>query len=86
MLTGKGLVGGALLGAGGGALASKNLDLGFDDDFLNELGEKLEPDSSPIVTTVDFVNLDMAAHPLNGRPRQTLGWISPSEKLAEVLQ
>ena len=31
-------------------------------------------------------DLDQAAHSLNGRPRQTLGWMSPSEKLAEVLQ
>lgn len=57
MLTGKGIIGGALLGAGGGALASKGLDLGFDDDFLNEFAEKLGPGSSAIVATVDFVNL-----------------------------
>jgi len=31
-------------------------------------------------------DLDKAAHSLNGRPRQTLDWMSPSEKLAEVLQ
>lgn len=31
-------------------------------------------------------DLDDAAHSLNGRPRQTLDWMSPSEKLAEVLQ
>jgi IS30 family transposase len=31
-------------------------------------------------------DLDTAAHSLNGRPRQTLDWMSPSEKLAEVLQ
>jgi len=31
-------------------------------------------------------DLDDAAHSLNGRPRQTLEWMSPSEKLAEVLQ
>ncbi len=31
-------------------------------------------------------NLDDAAHSLNGRPRQTLDWMTPSEKLAEVLQ
>ncbi len=31
-------------------------------------------------------NLDEAAHSLNGRPRQTLDWMTPSEKLAEVLQ
>ena len=31
-------------------------------------------------------DLDTAAHSLNGRPRQTLDGMSPSEKLAEVLQ
>jgi len=31
-------------------------------------------------------DLDFAAHQLNGRPRQTLGWMTPSDKLAETLQ
>ncbi|MEA2000578.1 MAG: IS30 family transposase [Actinomycetota bacterium] len=31
-------------------------------------------------------DLDAAAHSLNGRPRQTLGWKTPSDKLAETLQ
>ena len=30
--------------------------------------------------------LNAVARELNGRPRQTLGWKTPSEKLAEVLQ
>jgi IS30 family transposase len=30
--------------------------------------------------------LDFAAHQLNGRPRQTLEWKTPSDKLAEALQ
>jgi IS30 family transposase len=31
-------------------------------------------------------DLDQAAHSLNTRPRQTLKWMTPSDKLAEVLQ
>ncbi len=31
-------------------------------------------------------DLDAAAHSLNNRPPQTLGWKAPSQKLAEVLQ
>jgi len=31
-------------------------------------------------------DLDQAARSLNGRPRQTLDWMSPSDKLAETLQ
>lgn len=31
-------------------------------------------------------DLDAAAHSLNGRPRQTLNWKTPSQKLAETLQ
>lgn len=31
-------------------------------------------------------DLDQATHSLNGRPRQTLDWMTPSEKLTQVLQ
>lgn len=65
LLTGKGLIGGALLGAGGGALAAKGLDLGLDDDFLNQIGEKLEPGSSAIVATVEFINTEASMEALD---------------------
>ncbi len=38
------------------------------------------------MATLTQQDLDDAAHSLNGRPRQTLNWMSPSQKLAEVLQ
>ena len=31
-------------------------------------------------------DLDQAAYSLNTRPRQTLGWMTPSDKLAETLR
>ncbi len=31
-------------------------------------------------------DLDQAAYSLNNRPRQTLGWMTPSDKLAEAMQ
>jgi IS30 family transposase len=33
----------------------------------------------------DQAHLDHVAHQLNGRPRKTLGWANPSEKLTELL-
>ena len=33
--------------------------------------------------TIDQADADEVAHKLNGRPRETLGWRSPSEALAD---
>jgi len=38
------------------------------------------------LAAVDQDQLDAVARQLNGRPRQTLGWMKPSEKLAELLR
>ena len=38
------------------------------------------------MSTLTQADLDFAAHQLNGRPRQTLNWMTPSQKLAQALQ
>ena len=38
------------------------------------------------MSNLSQADLDKAAHSLNGRPRQTLDWKTPSDKLAETLQ
>ena len=38
------------------------------------------------LATVTQAELDLIADRLNGRPRQTLGWRTPAQKLAELLQ
>ncbi len=38
------------------------------------------------MSALSQTDLDKATHSLNGRPRQTLHGMSPSEKLTEVLQ
>jgi IS30 family transposase len=38
------------------------------------------------MSKLTHADLDFATHQLNGQPRQTLGWMTPSEKLAEALR
>jgi IS30 family transposase len=44
-------------------------------------GCELDPD-----TKLTQHDLDEAAYSLNTRPRQTLGWMTPSDKLADALR
>lgn len=84
-----GLLGGALLGAGVGYLASKALDLGFSDQFLQEIADSLTPNSSAIVAAVEFEKVDAAMQaldPFHGKIlRQTLP-PEQAQKLASALE
>jgi len=64
-LLGGSLIKGAILGAAGGAVAGKMIDLGLDDDFLKEIGDKLETASSAVVALVDFDQVDQAMEELD---------------------
>ena len=85
LLTGKGLIGGALLGAGGGALAAKGTDLGLDDDFLKTVGERLEPGSSAIVATVEFINAEASMEALDRFEGGTILHTTLSPEIVEQL-
>ena len=58
-------------------------------DGIHLLGEWYGcPADTPEFTRADklrTVCLDAVAASLNNRPRQTLGWMKPSEKLAELV-
>ena len=63
-LLGGGLLKGVVLGAAGGAVAAKVIDLGLDDDFLEEIGDNLATSSSAVVALVDFDHVDQAMEEL----------------------
>jgi uncharacterized membrane protein/sporulation protein YlmC with PRC-barrel domain len=48
-----GMVAGALVGAGVGRGAAKRIDVGFNDEFLKTLGEKLKPGQSAILVLLE---------------------------------
>jgi hypothetical protein len=55
------------------------------DDFRMAAGSLEHPTNARPKAPNPGINRRIV-HSLNGRPRQTLDWTSPSEKLAEVLQ
>ena len=48
-----GMVAGALVGAGVGRRAAKRIDTGFNDEFLQVLGEKLKPGQSALLVLLE---------------------------------
>ena len=55
------------------------------NENTNDLLRQYFPNGTDM-TQLTQADLDEAAHSLNGRPRQTLDWMTPSDKLAEALQ
>jgi uncharacterized membrane protein len=51
-------VGGLLLGAGGGALIARLMDLGVDGKFVKEVGESLQPGTSALFVLGQGANAD----------------------------
>ena len=59
MLKGHGIAGVAL-GAGTGFAVSKIVDLGFSDEYLRQVAERLQPGSSALVAAITFEQVDQA--------------------------
>jgi uncharacterized membrane protein len=59
LLRGNALAGGAV-GAAGGLVAARVLDLGFPDQYLSAIAAQLAPGSSAIVAVVDFAHVNPA--------------------------
>jgi len=55
---------GAVIGAAGGYVTSRVLDLGFNDDYLKELGSQLTPGTSAIVAMLEFAHAEDAMQTL----------------------
>ena len=88
LLRGK-LLGDTLIGAGVGYLASKAMDLGFSDAFLDEIAASLAPNTSALVLAVEFERLDAALQALDQFHGKVIQQTLPADqarKLAAVLE
>jgi transposase, IS30 family len=56
------------------------------NENTNGLLRQYFPKGSFDFTTLDQAALDEVAHEVNGRPRQTLGWDTPAQRLDHLLQ
>lgn len=84
------LVEGAALGAGAGFVASKVVDLGFKDDYLQELAAQLTPGTSAVVAVVGIEHADAAIQTLHhfqgGRILRTTLAPDVAQQIAAALQ
>lgn len=56
---------GALLGIGLGALFGSQIDVGVDNDFINEVGDNLKPGSSALFLLAEEVTVDKVGEALS---------------------
>ncbi len=59
-------IGGILLGAGGGAIVAKFMDLGIDGKFVKQVSESLEPGTSALFVLVHDANPAVVRAALEG--------------------
>jgi uncharacterized membrane protein len=57
---------GAAVGAGAGALSGKMADIGIDDEFMKELGETFQPNTSALCVLVKEATPDKVMEKLRG--------------------
>jgi uncharacterized membrane protein len=78
---------GMAIGAASGAAAGAVSDYGVDDNFMKELGEKLEPGSAAVLLLIRKVSLDkvLPQIKIEGKVIQTSLNNAQEEQLAEAL-
>lgn len=80
---------GAALGAAGGYLASRLIDLGFDDTTLRAIADSLTPNSSALAAAIEIRDLDTAAKrlaPFGGTILRDTSVPSQAARLAAAIE
>jgi uncharacterized membrane protein len=77
-------VAGLLVGAVAGGLIGKSAGLGIDQEFVKEVGEELQPDTSAIFFIIRQANADVAVAALKPYKGKVLQTTLPSEAEQEL--
>ena len=76
-----GLVAGGALGAGAGALSGSLADYGINDDFIRQIGETLQPNTSALFVLVRKAQPEKVLSELSGfRGRVIRSSLSPEQE------
>jgi uncharacterized membrane protein len=81
-----GMVAGAALGAGSGALAGRLSDYGINDDFIRSIGSTIEPGSSAVFVLVRSVTSDRVLPELQSFEGKVLRTSLSNEQEARLQQ